>query len=324
MDCNEARPLLDANADHELTPPQSRDVQRHIESCEACRRESDMVRAMKGAVRSANYYRAPDELRSKIMATLPSTELATPRETARDSMRDDARDRSMRPEPRARQRKGWLDWVRLPQLPSLPKGGGFGPMAGEGAGGTLSGGGWHAGAAWRSGLALALCVLVAAGIAVTLHRTGEPLPLVDELVASHVRAQLSGHDIDVVSSDQHTVKPWFNGKIDYAPPVEDLAVSGFPLVGGRLDYVGHRRVAVLTYRHAKHVIDVYVLPEDDRAAGKPGAPLIQDGYAVARWRDDGMMWWAVTDAAPETLTALQAALTARLHGTEPGAPYPGS
>jgi anti-sigma factor (TIGR02949 family) len=316
MDCNEARPLLDANADHELTPPQSRDVQRHIESCEACRRESEMVRAMKGAVRSANYYRAPDELRARIMTALPSTELAAPQGATRDS--------EMRSEPRARQRKGWFDWVRLPQLPQLPKGGGFGPLAGEGAGGAMSGGGWHTGAAWRGGLALAFCALVAAGIAVTLHRTGEPMPLVDELVASHVRAQLSGHDIDVVSSDQHTVKPWFNGKLDYAPPVEDLAASGFPLAGGRLDYVGHRRVAVLTYRHAKHVIDVYVFPEDDRAAGKPGAAIVQDGYAVARWRDDGMMWWAVTDAAPESLTALQAALTARLHGTEPGAPYSGS
>ncbi|BCF97369.1 hypothetical protein PPGU19_019380 [Paraburkholderia sp. PGU19] len=118
MDCNEARPLLDANADHELTPPQSRDVQRHIESCEACRREGEMVRAMKGAVRSANYYRAPDELRAKIMAALPPTELAAPQGAARDS--------AMRPEPRARQRKGWFDWVRLPQLPQLPKGGASG------------------------------------------------------------------------------------------------------------------------------------------------------------------------------------------------------
>ncbi|MBN3759109.1 anti-sigma factor [Paraburkholderia sp. Tr-20389] len=319
MDCNEARPLLDANADHELTPPQSRDVQRHIESCESCRRESEMVRAMKGAVRSANYYRAPDELRARIMAALPSTEPARPERVMRES--------EAQQEPGARQRKGWRDWLRLPELPKLPKGGGFGPLAGEGAGGSMSGtagGRWQQSTAWRGGLALAFCALVAAGVAVTLHRTGEPLPLVDELVASHVRAQLSGHDIDVVSSDQHTVKPWFNGKLDYAPPVEDLAASGFPLAGGRLDYVGHRRVAVLTYRHAKHVIDVYVFPEDDRSAGKPGPALVRDGYAVARWRDDGMMWWAVTDAAPESLTALQTALTARLHGGEPGAPYSGS
>lgn len=319
MDCNEARPLLDANADHELTPPQSLDVQRHIESCEACRRESEMVRAMKGAVRSAAYHRAPEDLRARIMAALPSVDVAA--SDAAHARTDDGQT-----EPRARRRKAWLgwrDWLRLPQ------GGGFGALAGEGAGfGGAGGGGdqagWRAGVAWRGGLALALGVLVAAGIAVTLHRAGEPAPFIDELVASHVRAQLSGHDIDVVSSDQHTVKPWFNGKLDYAPPVEDLAASGFPLAGGRLDYVGHRRVAVLTYRHAKHVIDVYVFPEDDPAAGKPGPALVRDGYALARWRDDGMIWWAVTDAAPESLTALQAALGARLHGEAPGAPYSGS
>jgi len=318
MDCNEARPLLDADADHELSPPLSLDVQRHIASCDACRRESEMVQAMKGAVRSATYHRAPDALRARIMASLPPTEVAAGREFDNRLEPAVSADSSARPKPGARQRKGWFDWLRLPQL---PHGGGFGPLAGEGAGGATAGG-WNVGAAWRSGLVLAL--LVAIGAAVTLHRTGEPAPLIDELVASHVRAQLSGHDIDVISSDQHTVKPWFNGKIDYAPPVEDLAASGFPLLGGRLDYVGHRRVAVLTYRHAKHIIDVYVLPEDDPSAGKPGASMVQDGYAIARWRDEGMMWWAVTDAAPESLTALKAALTARLHGEAPTAPYSGS
>src|ERR1700761_4577217 len=85
MDCNEARPLLDADADHELSPPLSLDVQRHIASCDACRRESEMVQAMKGAVRSATYHRAPDALRARIMASLPPTEAVqldwTPRET---------------------------------------------------------------------------------------------------------------------------------------------------------------------------------------------------------------------------------------------------
>jgi anti-sigma factor RsiW len=325
MDCNEARPLLDADADHELSPPLSLDVQRHIASCDACRRESEMVQAMKGAVRSATYHRAPDALRARIMAALPPVEAVQSEPqmdwAARERDEREASRARAAARPGARQRKGWFDWLRLPQL---PHGGGFGPLAGGSGSGGAAAGGWNVSAAWRGGLALALCVLVAVGAAVTLHRTGEPAPLIDELVASHVRAQLSGHDIDVISSDQHTVKPWFNGKIDYAPPVEDLVASGFPLLGGRLDYVGHRRVAVLTYKHAKHIIDVYVLPEDDPSAGKPGAAMVQDGYAIARWRDNGMMWWAVTDAAPETLTALKAALTARLHGEAPTAPYSGS
>ncbi|MFC0576910.1 anti-sigma factor family protein, partial [Paraburkholderia solisilvae] len=169
------------------------------------------------------------------------------------------------------------------------------------------------GAAWRGGaLAFAVCAALAAGVIYTQQRAAAPSGLVDELVSSHVRAQISGRDIDVISSDQHTVKPWFNGRIDYAPPVVDLAASGFPLAGGRLDYVGHRRVAVLTYTHRKHVIDVYVFPDNDPAAGRPGPSLASDGYSVARWRDAGMMWWAVTDASPDSLTQLEAALRAKL------------
>src|SRR5258708_6730408 len=162
-------------------------------------------------------------------------------------------------------------------------------------------------------LVIALCGVVAA-VGLTLRRPADPGPLVDELVASHVRAQLSGRDIDVVSSDQHTVKPWFNWRLDYAPPVEDLAASGFALAGGRLDYVGHRRVAVLTYRYRKHVLDVYVFPANAPAADGPASILVRDGYSLAHWRDAGMTWWAVTDAAPESLTAFEASLKARLHG----------
>ena len=176
------------------------------------------------------------------------------------------------------------------------------------AGGALAG--WSGGTAWRGGAGARTVRAGRGGRGADAEPHERSRPFVDELVASHVRAQLSGRDIDVISTDQHTVKPWFNGRIDYAPPVEDLAASGFPLAGGRLDYIGHRRVAVLTYRHAKHVIDVYVLPADDPAAGKPGPAIIRDGYALARWSDSGMMWWAVTDAAPDSLTALQAALKA--------------
>jgi anti-sigma factor (TIGR02949 family) len=309
MDCNEARPLLDANADRELSPPQAREIQQHIDSCDACRRESDMVRALSGAIRTATYHRAPDDLRARILAGLPAVQIDDASERAERIERVE-RPQAARPASKARAK--WFDRWRLPQ------GGGFGVPAG----GALAG--WTSGTAWRGGLALALCVLVAAGAALTLTRANDSGPFVDELVSSHVRAQMSGRSIDVISTDQHTVKPWFNGRIDYAPPVEDLAASGFALAGGRLDYVGHRRVAVLTYRHAKHIIDVYVLPADDPAAGKPGPAIIRDGYALARWRDEGMMWWAVTDAAPDTLTALQAALKARLHGGADVAPYSGS
>jgi anti-sigma factor RsiW len=171
--------------------------------------------------------------------------------------------------------------------------------------------------AWPAGIAAgAVALMLATGIALLMHRPNSAgTIMVDELVASHVRAQLSGHDIDVVSSDQHTVKPWFNGRIDYAPPVEDLADEGFALTGGRLDYIGHHRVAVLVYRYRKHIIDVYVMPETAAAAAgrAASAGLTSDGYALANWRDQGMSWWAVSDAEPSVLQRLREALAARLN-----------
>ncbi|HEY3600236.1 MAG TPA: zf-HC2 domain-containing protein [Paraburkholderia sp.] len=307
MDCNDARPLLDANVDRELSPPDARELQQHIEGCAACQRDSDAVRALGAVVRAAGYHRAPDALRARIVGSLPATRAAGEADQQagqrRGSQHDEPHDRPLE-RPHEKPRFRWLDFVRgVPQDRAAPRGRRAGaiPLA------------WPMGAGWRGGaLALLICAVVAAGVTLTLRRSAEPAVFVDELVSSHVRAQLSGRDLDVVSSDQHTVKPWFNGRIDYAPPVVDLAASGFPLAGGRLDYVGHRRVAVLTYLHRKHVIDVYVLPDTDPAAGKPGPSIVHDGYAVARWRDDGMMWWAVTDAAPESLTSLEAALRARL------------
>ncbi|VWC39170.1 anti-sigma factor [Burkholderia aenigmatica] len=162
------------------------------------------------------------------------------------------------------------------------------------------------------GVALMVALAAAAGMALTAHHA-ETDRTVDELVASHVRAGLSARDIDVISTDRHTVKPWFNGRLDYAPPVEDLAASGFALVGGRLDYVGHRRVAVLVYRYRQHVIDVYVRPAGEGNAQAPYATVSQ-GYALDRWDAAGMTWWAVTDAEAPALTAFRIALDARLAG----------
>ncbi|VWC38040.1 anti-sigma factor [Burkholderia stagnalis] len=157
---------------------------------------------------------------------------------------------------------------------------------------------------------MAIALAAGAGLTLSAHRAATERT-VDELVASHVRAGLSARDIDVISTDRHTVKPWFNGRLDYAPPVEDLAVSGFPLAGGRLDYVGQRRVAVLVYRYRQHVIDVYVRPSAEGGQAAPYATVSQ-GYAVDRWDAAGMTWWAVTDAEPSALVAFRTALNARL------------
>jgi anti-sigma factor RsiW len=303
MDCNEARPLLDANADHELPAPDARRVQQHIESCAACRRESENLRALSGALRAAPYHRAPQSLRERIVAGLPPVE--EPVAAAEVPVAN------VETPPRERARRGWLDrWLdgwRAPQ-------GGFGWPTG--AGGSLGSGGVFA-RGWLTALVVALCA-VAAGVALNLRRPADFGPFADELVESHVRAQVSGRDIDVISTDRHTVKPWFNGRLDYSPPVEDLAANGFALEGGRLDYLAHQRVAVLVYRYQKHVIDVYVFPQTGSGGtgrntdGAVPATLGREGYSIAHWNAEGMTWWAISDAAPDALKGLEVALKARL------------
>jgi anti-sigma factor RsiW len=107
--------------------------------------------------------------------------------------------------------------------------------------------------------------------------------------------------MDVVSTDQHTVKPWFDGRLDFAPPVKDLAAQGFPLIGGRLDYLDGHPAAALVYRRAKHLIDLYAWP----AQGGMTAPRADErnGYNLIHWRQDGMQLWAVSDVEAAQLRA---------------------
>jgi anti-sigma factor RsiW len=133
--------------------------------------------------------------------------------------------------------------------------------------------------------------------------------LADQLVADHVRSTLASHLVDVETSDRHTVKPWFAGKIDFAPPVVDLAPQGFPLVGGRVDYLDGRVVAALVYRRGKHVINVFVRPEP-KGLRLP-APRGHDGYSLVRWTEGGLEFWAVSDAEPRELEALSQAFRAQ-------------
>lgn len=159
----------------------------------------------------------------------------------------------------------------------------------------------------------ALCALAFTAF-LTLQRPAPSDGIAQEVVSSHVRALISDRTMDVLSSDKHTVKPWFNGRIDYVPPVVDPREPGFALVGGRLDYVGHRPVAVLVYRYLKHPIDVYVFPDGSHAAsapaGKPVTAVTQsdDGYALANWHRDGMSYWAVSDASSSVLRQFAQAL----------------
>lgn len=116
---------------------------------------------------------------------------------------------------------------------------------------------------------------------------------VDSVVGAHIRALQPGHAIDVVSADGHTVKPWFDGRIEYSPPVKDLGEHGFALIGGRLDYAAGRTVAVIVYRRRQHVIDLFAWPADaDAPVSATAAP---DGYHLRRWSQDGFHLTAISD-----------------------------
>ena len=116
--------------------------------------------------------------------------------------------------------------------------------------------------------------------------------LTEQVIAGHVRALQPGHLEDIVSTDQHTVKPWFNGRLDFAPPVRDLVA--FPLKGGRLDYIDGRPVAALVYLCDKRVINLFVWPGGGTAASAP-QPAERHGYNVVHWSQNGMKFWAVSD-----------------------------
>ena len=252
MDCNDARPLLNACADGELGAADALRLEEHLAQCPPCAAALDRLRALQSAVREgAPYYRASPALRARIAAALPPV-------PATDAG----------PAPRSTSRPRWLDWFD-----------------------------WSP--AVNAACAALTVAAVAVGLAQSALRPSAQDVLTDELVASHVRALVSARPVDVVSTDRHTVKPWFNGRLDYAPLVLDLAPEGFPLVGGRVDFVAGRRVAVLVYRRSQHPVDVYVLPPGTG----DGIATERKGYQLAGWESGGMRYRAITDASAADLHA---------------------
>lgn len=157
-------------------------------------------------------------------------------------------------------------------------------------------------------LALAASLLVAvglsAGVTTWILQPGATDLVAQEVESSYIRSLLvKDRLIDVASSDEHTVKPWLNRQLDFSPPVHDFTEQGFALIGGRLDYVASRNVAVLVYRHRQHVLNLMIWPDGGGAAATPVQAATRQGHNLLHWRQGGMSYWAISDLNPADIAA---------------------
>src|SRR6266403_1026253 len=228
MNCEEATKLMDGYLDGELDPITNQANEQHLRECPKCDQAYKAHGSLIRAIGKATpYYKAPAELRERIQSSFRDEIAELP---TRNGARD-AQPLFSRRQPRPR---------------------------------TIL---WETSWNW---LALAAAIIFGAIIALTLvprlQRPGTDQFLATQLIASHVRSLMANHLTDVASSDQHTVKPWLDAKIDFAPPVVDLSSEGFPLVGGRLDYLDQRPVVALIYQRRKHFINLFVWPAESNAS----------------------------------------------------------
>ncbi len=163
------------------------------------------------------------------------------------------------------------------------------------------------------GLAIgtALSAAVAASLVIAIIRNDQQQETASEIVSAHLRSLQPGHLTDVETSDQHTVKPWFNGKLDVAPPVIDLAAQGFTLVGGRLDSINGEPAGSIVYRRRQHIINLFVTRHLDAGYGAAKIETLQ-GFNVRHWTAEGLDFWAVSDINAGELDEFARKFTAAL------------
>ena len=157
----------------------------------------------------------------------------------------------------------------------------------------------------------AVSALAASGVVALVLRQDDQQRILSEVVSAHLRSLQAGHLIDVVSTDQHTVKPWFNGKLDVAPPVVDLAAQGFTLVGGRLDYIDARAIGAVVYKRRQHVINLFVAAAPNPNHTPARGEAIQ-GFNTQRWSDQGLRFIAISDLASDELREFHSKFEATL------------
>ena len=265
MNCSAAGSWVDALLDGELDPKNAAEVEAHLEACPACKQRYEAKRALSSNMRRLDLgHTAPESLRRRIAAGLEEA----------------ARVGSVEP-----------GSTGSPSVSATS-----GQRAATARAATRGPARWLVLAGWP--VALAASALLAS---VLLQQRSQEA---DEVVAAHVRSLLADHLNDVVSSSHHTVKPWFAGKINFAPPVPDLSSQGFELVGGRLDYLEHQQVAALVYRKHGHIINVLAsLPGRDTAS-LPQTARVQ-GYSLRSWKQAGLNLVAVSDIDPVELANLE-------------------
>jgi len=262
MTCEEAIKLMDGYLDGELDPITNQAIEQHLRECHNCDQAYKTHGSLIRAIGNATpYFKAPVELRERIQSSLRE-------ETTQDPVRNGVRGAQVMFHKREREPRSILS-----ETP------------------------WN----WL-GLAAALifAAIIIFNVVPRLQRPGADQFLATQLIASHVRSLMANHLTDVASSDQHTVKPWLDAKLDFAPPVVDLSEKGFPLIGGRLDYLDNRPVAALIFQRRKHFINLFVWPAGGDAARSTNA-MTREGYQLLHWKDSDFNYWAVSDVNEKEL-----------------------
>ncbi len=177
---------------------------------------------------------------------------------------------------------------------------------------------------WALGLAATLLFALGLGVGRFAGPTGDREPIVAQVVAGHVRSLEVDHLVDVASSQHHVVKPWFTGKLDFSPPVPDLAVDSFPLIGGRVDYLGGRAVAALVYGRGPHRINLLVWPGSRPSGCDHDPTVVRQGFNLAHGHAAGMEFWAISDLNPGELEQFATTWQREAAPGEPGCGAPGA
>lgn len=163
----------------------------------------------------------------------------------------------------------------------------------------------------------AASAIAATGLVAVILRTDDAQRIGSEVVSAHLRSLQAGHLTDVLSTDQHTVKPWFNGKLDVSPPVVDLTAQGFTLIGGRLDYVDARAIAAVVYRRRAHVINLFVA-QTASTERQPARIETIRGFNIRHWSEGGLNYWAVSDLARDELAEFGEKFESAMRGNSAG------